>query len=124
LLQENKDVNITNRIIPTTFFFMLFLLSTMRAKLIIISVFVFFGLLTPNKVLAQDNPRSNKRANKELVKQQKKKRKEAKKDDKAAMKWHYKSQGKSTRKRMKKNHRKTKRLLKNKKPPFWKTWFR
>lgn len=74
-------------------------------------------------VYAQGGSKSNRKAEKELVKQRKAKGKEARKSDKKVMKNHYKSQGKKTEKRMKKNQRKTIKMKKNRRPPFWKSWF-
>jgi DNA-binding transcriptional regulator YbjK len=95
----------------------------MRAKVIIISFFILLAFVFTNQLCAQDSSLSNKKAEKEVVKQRKAKGKAARKDDKKVMKSHYKAQGKETRKRMKKNERKSKRIRKNKKPPFWESWF-
>lgn len=95
----------------------------MRAKLIILCLFTFLCSTYNNPLYSQDGSKSNKRAEKELVKQRKAKGKEARKADKATMKNHYKAQGKATSKRMKRNQKNTIKKKKNKRPPFWKSWF-
>ena len=95
----------------------------MRAKLIILSLFASLSFFSNAKLLGQDASPSNKKVDKEVRKQKKAKGKEARKEDKKAIQAHYKAQGKETRKRMKRNERKSKRLKKNRRPPFWKSWF-
>lgn len=95
----------------------------MRTKLIILCLLTFLCSTYNNPLYSQGGSKSNKRAEKELVKQRKTKGKEARKSDKATLKNHYKSQGKATSKRMKKNQKKTIKMKKNKRPPFWKSWF-
>ena len=95
----------------------------MRTKVIILKLFIFLCFISTTHVYAQDGSKSNRKAEKELVKQRKAKGKAARKSDKEVMKNHYKAQGKKTKKRMKKNQRKTIKMKKNKRPPFWKSWF-
>ena len=95
----------------------------MRAKVIIISLFTFLAITCFNPIYSQDGSKSNRKAEKEVVKQRKAKGKEARKNDKATLKNHYKAQGKKTSKRMKKNQKRTIKQKKNKRPPFWESWF-
>jgi len=95
----------------------------LKAKVIILHLFLILANVYSSDLLAQDQPKNNRQANKEVAKQRKSKAKEAKKADKEAMKFHYKSQGKKTKRRMKKNQKRTIKMKKNKKPPFWKSWF-
>lgn len=95
----------------------------MRAKVVIIYLFTFLAITCVNTLYSQDGSKSNRRAEKEVVKQRKAKGKEARKNDKATMKKHYKAQGKKTSKRMKKNQKRTIKQKKNKRPPFWESWF-
>jgi hypothetical protein len=95
----------------------------MRAKLLILFILTLLSVTYTNDIYSQKAPKSNRKAEKEVAKQRKEKGKEARKSDKDAMKKHYKAQGKKTSRRMKKNQRKTIKLKKNKRPPFWESWF-
>ena len=95
----------------------------MSTKVIIITFSILITLMYPAALYSQDAPKGNKQANNELVKQRKAKGKEAKKADKKAIKAHYKAQGRKTKRRMKKNQRRSNRKKKNRRPPFWKSWF-
>jgi len=95
----------------------------MRAKLLILFILTLMSVTYTNDIYSQKAPKSNRKAEKEVSKQRKAKGKEARKSDNDAIKRHYKSQGKKTNRRMKRNQRKTIKMKKNKRPPFWKTWF-
>jgi len=95
----------------------------MRTKILILKVILILLVFAPNKLDAQDYPKSSKKVQKEVLKQRRSKEKEAKKDDKKTIKAHYKSQGKKTSRRMKKNHRKSDKMKKNRRPFFIKSWF-
>lgn len=95
----------------------------MRAKLLILFILTLLSVTCTNDIYSQKAPKSARKADKEVSKQRKEKGKEARKSDNDAMKRHYKSQGKKTSRRMKRNQRKTIKIKKNKRPPFWKSWF-
>lgn len=95
----------------------------MRAKLIILFILTLLSVTYTNDIYSQKAPKNNRKAEKEVSKQRKAKGKEARKTDNDAIKKHYKSQGKKTSRRMKKNQRKTIKLKKNKRRPFWESWF-